>query len=272
MSHESELSFLDRPEILEVVFPLVYSPFHLPLAATNSPSSSTTHFIEVEEGVRIGCGFWAGAKDFPTILYFHGNGETVADHDWISQSYVQRGINIFVADYRGYGLSNGKPTITNLLRDCHVIFEGFKQVIEQEGYKQSLFVMGRSLGSIPAVELAYHYQAELKDLIIESGSANNLRRLWNHLEVSGKDWLSVQKFLNREKIRSIVIPTCIIHGEYDQIIPVQEASELYENSGAADKDIIIIPGAGHNDLMIVGHRQYFDKIEEFVTKDSAASA
>lgn len=139
-------------------------------------------------------------------------------------------------------MSNGEPTVTNALRDCHAIFEGFRKLITEKGYKSSLFLMGRSLGSIPAVELAYHYQEQFKGLIIESGSPNNFRRLWDYLEASKREMLSGAKFLNKEKIKSILIHTCIIHGEFDQIIPVQKGSELYQNSGSADKDILIFPG------------------------------
>lgn len=268
MSHETDLSFLDRPEILQIIFPVVYSPFYFPAASAKLPPSAATHFIEVEEGIKIGCGFWARGRELPAILYFHGNGETVQDCDWIAQFYIERGVNLFVADYRGYGLSGGKPTVTNLIRDSHFIFEGFKKVIEKEGYKSNLFLMGRSLGSIPAVELACHYPDELRGLIIESGSANNFRRFWSYLEASGREGLLGKKFLNKEKIKSVLIPTCIIHGECDQIIPVQEGLELYEKSGAADKDILIISGADHNDLMVTGHKEYFNKIEEFVKKNS----
>jgi hypothetical protein len=268
MSHESDLSFLDRPEILGVVFPVVYSPFYFQETSIDSFPNAATHFIEVETGIRIGCAFWTGGKEFPTILYFHGNGETVGDHDWIAQFYMQRGVNLFVADYRGYGLSNGQPTITNLIRDSHAVFKGFKKVVEEDGYRPDVFLMGRSLGSIPAIEIAYHYQDELKGIVIESGSANNFRRLWGYLEATERGKLLGSEFLNKEKIKSIRIPTCIIHGEFDQIIPVQEGLELYESSGAGDKEILVIPGADHNDLMIRGHQEYFDKIEEFVRKNS----
>lgn len=33
-------------------------------------------------------------------------------------------------------------------------------------------------------------------------------------------------------------------------------------------DSLIISGAGHNDLMMVGQEQYFEKIAEFVNKNS----
>ncbi len=64
MSHQSDLSFLDRPEILEIIFPVVYSHFYFPSALGNSLPNAATHFIEVEEGIKIGCGFWARGKEF----------------------------------------------------------------------------------------------------------------------------------------------------------------------------------------------------------------
>jgi len=266
MSEQIDLSFLDRPEILEVIFPIVYSSFYMPdyLRATsfNAPSYS----IEVENGIKIVCGFWISSKDSPSILYFHGNGETVATHDWVAPFYNQRGMNLFVADYRGYGASDGKPTISNMIGDAHPIFKGFKEIIGKEGFNSSLFVMGRSLGSVPAIELAFNYQDEICGLIIESGTANNFRRLWSYPGTTGKEaGLSEESpFLNKVKVRQIVKPTLIIHGEYDEIISATEGEELYQNSGAGDKRILIIPGAGHNDIMVIDQSLYFDTIEEFI--------
>jgi len=261
-----DLSFFDRPEILEIVFPLVYSPFYssdyFQFSSTDTPSCS----IAVEKGIGISCGFWVSNKENPSILYFHGNGETVADYDWIAPFYNQRRINLFVADYRGYGSSNGKPTISNMISDAHAIFDGFKEIIKKEGFKKRLFLMGRSLGSIPAVELAFNYQDEICGLIIESGTANNLRRLWDYSGLTGKEAVLSEEslFLNKVKIRQVHQPTLIIHGERDRILSVKEGEELYQNSGAQDKEILIIPGADHNDVMMVKQSLYFDTIEAFV--------
>ena len=261
-----DLSLLDRPEILEVIFPVVYSPFDLPNYIQFSSADVLSYSIEVEEGIKINCGFWVSGKEDPSILYFHGNGETVATHDWVAPFYNQRGINLFVADYRGYGSSNGKPTISNMIGDAHTIFKGFNEIISKEGFNRSLFLMGRSLGSMPAIELAFNYQDEICGLIIESGAANNFRRLWDYLGITEKEAVLSEEspFLNKVKIRQVHKPTLIIHGEYDQIIPVEEGEELYRNSGAQEKNILVIPGADHNDIMVVKQSLYFDTIQEFV--------
>jgi len=267
MSHQADLTFLDRPEILETVFPLVYSPFYMAGYPRPLPSGIPVYPIEVEPGININCGLWVKAKELPTVLYFHGNGETVDDYTQVAPLFHQRGINLFVVDYRGYGSSDGKPTISNMVSDAHTLFKGALEIIKNDGFTYvSPFIMGRSLGSIPAVEIACHYQDKICGIIIESGTANNFRSLWNSSGLSGRENILGEEgwFLNKVKVRQVNRPTLIIHGEYDDIIPVTEGQELYLNSGAQEREFLIIPGAGHNDIMMADHNLYFSAIERFV--------
>ncbi|MFC2036022.1 alpha/beta hydrolase [Chloroflexota bacterium] len=266
MSHEMNLSFLEIPEILEAVFPLVYSPFSQGGYLQSNPAGAKIQPVQVDKGINIYCGFWVQSQYSPSILYFHGNGETVASHEWIAPLYNRLGINLFVAEYRGYGASGGQPTVKNMLNDAHVILTSFQEVIKSEGFKGSIFLMGRSLGSLPAVELAFHRQDEINGLIIESGWASNLRRLWNFLGDTEKRLFLAEDsvFLNKVKMRQISKPTLIIHGESDQLVPATEGYELYQNSGAKDKELLIIPAADHNDIMIVDQNLYFNTIDKFV--------
>lgn len=259
VDEDSHLSSLDRPEILRIAFYPRKSPVKL------SKPNAENHFTEVEEGVRIGCRFYTTKFNCPSLLHFHGNGTIVDDLDQFAPFYNEIGINLFVASYRGYGFSDGTPTISNLIKDSHPIFKAFKKIVEEHEFKQSLFVMGRSIGSIPAAEIAYHCQSDIQGLIIESGPANNLRQYIRglippHHPIWGNEW----KFLNKVKLRSICKPTLIIHAQYDSDIPIEEARELYDNSAAKDKRLEIIPNADHNNLMIVGKKQYYKAIQEFV--------
>jgi pimeloyl-ACP methyl ester carboxylesterase len=97
------------------------------------------------------------------------DGEVVSDYDDVSPFYHQKKLNLVVADYRGYGASNGIPTLTDLIHDSHLIFKEVKEELSRRNLRSDLWVMGRSLGSISALELAYHYQEEMKGLIVESG-------------------------------------------------------------------------------------------------------
>jgi len=89
MSHEMDLSLLDRQEILEVIFPVVYSPSIQNDHFTSSSSNAKVYSTEVEKDINVTSGFWVSGKESPSILYFHGNGETVNGHEWIAPFYNQ---------------------------------------------------------------------------------------------------------------------------------------------------------------------------------------
>ena len=68
------------------------------------------------------------------------------------------------------------------------------------------------------------------------------------------------------KIRSIQMPLLVIHGEWDELIPLQQAVELYEMLPHVERELLIIPGAGHNDLLWAGLQDYFGGIQRFVSR------
>ena len=249
----------DHPEIVSRLFfprrEFSGEPNHL---------KAKNYFVEMDDGIAIGCRFYPAQSNGPNILYFHGNGETVFDYDYIAPLYQKRAINLFVADYRGYGMSDGSPSFGSMIRDAHCIFHSFIDFLHDMNFSGNLFVMGRSLGSAPAIEVAYHYQQQLNGLIIESGFAsgrNQLMRLgMSHLFRDVQDPIG---FGNHLKIKEVTIPTLIIHGDEDDIIPVTEGRMLYDLSGSQEKYSLYIPHAGHNDIMIIGLDMYMKSIAKF---------
>src|SRR5208337_4035530 len=86
---------LDRPEILERLF----FPRRASAEELTSPYG-VNHVIEAAPGISIGCRFYPAGNRAPTILYFHGNGEIASDYGYTAPLYQERGVNLFVADYR----------------------------------------------------------------------------------------------------------------------------------------------------------------------------
>ena len=253
------IELMDRPEIIyRLFFPRREDP------EGPRPRTGTTHFVEVAEGISIGCRFCPAGNGSPNILCFHGNGEIASDYDYVARLYQQHGMNLFVADYRGYGYSDGSPSCSAIIRDALPLFQGFVTFLSNGGFGGGLFVMGRSLGSAPAIEVAYHYQQLLQGLIVESGFASQRKQL-ARLGVTHlfKDIESVVGFGNDVKIKQVRIPTLIIHGEEDEIIPVTEGNALYALSGAGQKQALFVPGAGHNDLLERAGEDYMQSIVAF---------
>ncbi len=248
---------MDHPEVINRLFyPRREQAADLP--------NAYNRLVQVEKGISVGCRFFPAQIDGPNILFFHGNGETAPDYDYVAPFYQKVGINLYVADYRGYGMSDGNPSCSGIIRDAHPIFKSFVDFINDLGHSGGLYVMGRSLGSAPAIEVAYHYQPQLKGLIVESGFASACRQ-FARLGVTQlfRDEENPIGFGNDLKIKEIYIPTLIIHGEEDEIIPVEEGEILYTLSKAQNKISMFVPYAGHNDLMDRSLKTYMETIACF---------
>ncbi len=258
MSRQDDYTAMDKPELVGFMF--YPRRWH-----TRPPKNATDYVVPVASDVAITCRFYVKDVLRPTILYFHGNGEVVADQDYLAPLYNDRGINLFVADYRGYGASTGWPNFSNTVEDAHPIFEAFLGVLRDGGFSGKVFVMGRSLGSLPAIELASSYPDRIAGLVVESGFGSTLR-LMSRLGFT-REFLGISDpgFPNLTRIRSITMPTLIIHGECDSLIPFEEGNDLYQSCGARDKRILVIPDADHNTLLMEGMAEYFAAIEEFVS-------
>lgn len=262
----ADYSALDSPDVLMVLF-------H-PRKSTG-PMNGDDHFreirIPVAGNIHVGARFHMTHTNGPTILFFHGNGEIVSDYDDIGPLFNQRGINFMAVDYRGYGCSDGSPTVSAMMADCLPIFEFVQMWKMEKGFTGPLIVMGRSLGSASALELAAACGDRIDGLVIESGFAwagPLLRLLGAEPDRIGFDESS--GFANVDKIRTFAKPTVIIHAEFDHIIPFSDGKTLFDASGADDKVLVTIPGANHNDIFMRGREQYLEAISGLTKKCSPA--
>lgn len=218
--------------------------------------------ISVGTGISLHCRFYSRGPTSPTILFFHGNGEIVSDYDGFAALYNAAGANLVVAEYRGYGNSGGTPTFTALLSDAHVIFDAVKKELAGRKYSLELYIMGRSLGSVSALELAADRAGEIKGLIIESGFVC-ASRIARRLGFSGEVLEPLEEEC-RQKIQRIRVPALIIHGEEDNLVPLTEAEAIYSLLKTDEKKLVIIPYADHNSLIFEGEEEYFASIAAFI--------
>ena len=178
---------LDGPEVSQYLF--------YPRASWNSPISQDgvrDVMIPVEDGVSIGARYHIFNRQGPSILFFHGNGEIVEDYEDVAFLYSRLSLNFLPVDYRGYGHSTGQPTVSAMLRDAHVVLEYTRKWLTLNGCSGPFIVMGRSLGSASALELAEGCADLIDGLIIESGFAHSqtilnlvgvdMKRACNHRE------------------------------------------------------------------------------------------
>jgi len=262
MSDVSQIDYsaFDRPEILRFLF-------HPRREESISPpiEGAIDFNIPVEDGVFIGARLHRFDKTAPVILFFHGNGEIVSDYNDLGPMYSSIGSNFLPVDYRGYGRSTGTPTVTGMMRDCHAVYNYFRQWFNIHGYTGALIVMGRSLGSASALELAENYQDEIDGLIIDSGFAyfTPLLKLLG-VNINAMEIREQGGLYHINKIQKFYKPALFIHAEYDHIIPFSDAQALFGACPASDKKLVKIPGADHNTLFYYGMNEYMISIKDLL--------
>ncbi|MDY6952370.1 MAG: alpha/beta fold hydrolase, partial [Thermodesulfobacteriota bacterium] len=211
--------------------------------------------------------FHLAGEDAPNILFFHGNGEIVADYDPVGPLYNDHELSFLAVDYRGYGRSGGMPSVTAMMHDAHVVFKEIRAWLKEENRNGPFLVMGRSLGSACAVDLAASYEEDIAGLIIESGFALTVPLLTSlGIDTQALGITEADGFRNLEKIAQVAKPTLIMHARYDQIIPATSAELLQVHCAARSKEFHMIPGADHNTIISHGGRFYFEIIKRFTNK------
>jgi len=270
-----DYSVLDRPEVLQFLFHPRPEPSGSPFQTTDSAGLISVEkdiLIPVEEEVVIGGRFHMAEKSGANLLFFHGNGEIVADYDELGPAYNQMGVNFLAVDYRGYGRSTGRPTVTAMMRDCHRIFEFVRNWLRQNNFPGPILLMGRSLGSASVLELAATCGESVDGLIVESGFAY-AAPLLQLLGIDPKalGFKEEKGFRNIDKIRNFDKPTLIIHAEFDHIIPFSDGEALYDACPSPKKAFLKIPGANHNDIFMRGLRQYLAAVGNFVEQVKTTS-
>jgi hypothetical protein len=251
----SDYSHLDRPEILMGLF------HPRPDDGSRDPGTLDM-MIPVENNIVVAGRFHMADKSAPNLLFFHGNGEIASDYDDLGPIYHRLGMNFLVMDYRGYGRSTGRPTVSNMMRDCHVLFEFTKGWLGEKGYGGPVIVMGRSLGSASALELIHHHDGLINGLVLESSFAHT-GTLLQFLGVNTSEigFMEEKGFRNLEKVKTWRKMTLIIHAEHDQIFPFSEGQTLYDACPSSSKTLLKIPAANHNDIFMRGLEAYMQAVK-----------
>lgn len=227
------------------------------------PDGAEEIYIDVESGVKTHVRRHQNPAARFSLLFFHGNGEIVADYNDLADAFADLGAEFIVCDYRGYGQSGGSPTLRNSLEDSRRIYAYLKDNGKLLG---QVVVMGRSLGSACAIELC----ASLNDVagcVIESGYADPVPLVERRGLQIGKTTPEEDKlFNNSHKISRVNCPLLIMHGARDELIVPAEAELNFSKAGSENKFLKILEGVGHNDIMMAPGNIYFSTLRSFFEK------
>ncbi len=201
-----------------------------------------------------------GTTAFPGLLWFYGNGETIAAIWPVLRDFQPPTAALLVVDYPGYGGSEGRATERGLYEAADLAYAALRKRPGVDAAR--IFVYGRSLGSAVATYTAATHP--VAGLILESPFTNAAAMSRQHYSLLPRFILRLQ-LDNLNTIRQVHCPVLIFHGTDDRLVPSAMGTELAAAvPPPGPVELVLIRGAGHNDTYDVGGESYRKKLAEFV--------
>lgn len=240
--------------------PIISSRYFYPRAV----SIPDPYWVDTADGSKLACYYREVNPGAPTLVYFHGNGEVVADYlpdfaDWINGA----GYNVVLAEYRGYGMSTGSPALAGMLDDGVAILDSLNLP------DSNIVLFGRSIGSLYAVHTVYR-RPQIAGLILESGVADITERFFMRVqpEELGRSRADLvdelkQHFDYARKLGAFQGRTLVMHARFDELVPARQAELLYATA-REPKQLQIFDQGGHNDIFFRNRDAYMQLVEAFL--------
>jgi fermentation-respiration switch protein FrsA (DUF1100 family) len=198
-------------------------------------------------------GWWVPAphgRALGHVLFFHGNAGNISHRVVDAQLLAAEGFDVLLFDYRGYGRSTGRPDEDGTYRDARAAHGALRSRPTVEPSR--IFYLGESLGG--GVALALALEAPPAGIVLRSAftGIKAMGRLHYPL-VPG--FVVPDAYPSLRRISALRCPLLVLHGERDDLVPIAEGQALFA-AAPEPKSLVVLPGAGHNDLLAVaGPRQ-----------------
>lgn len=203
--------------------------------------------IETPDGARVIAWYGRARPGQPTLLYFHGNGGSLAVRAPRIARFMDQGWGVYMMTYRGYGGSSGTPTEADNVADARLAYHA----LVREGVSpKSIIAYGESLGSGIAVRIAA--ELPVAGVILDAPYTSIV-----DIAAQAYPFLPVRLFLidrydTRKYIAGVKVPLLILHGERDGVVPVAMGREL-ARLAHEPKRLVVFPNGGHSDLYVDGN-------------------
>jgi pimeloyl-ACP methyl ester carboxylesterase len=194
------------------------------------------------------------------VVYFHGNGGNLSVWLPVFAALHAHKLRVLAVDYRGYGLSTGRPSEEGVYRDAAAVVEYAARQRSKSAGRPVVF-WGRSLGGPIAAAAT---QTVVPDgLILESTFADKGAVIRSNPVLRMLNVFGAYRFETVKRLKNFKRPVLVLHGNRDSIVPFALGRELHDRL-EGPKQFVEIAGADHNDLIEAGRKDYWAPVVEFV--------
>jgi fermentation-respiration switch protein FrsA (DUF1100 family) len=215
--------------------------------------------VDTADGERLVAWQLEPEQPVADVVYFHGNGGNLSVWLPVLASLHALRLRVLAVDYRGYGLSSGRPSEQGLYRDAEAVVR--YAVARKPERSRPLVFWGRSLGG-PVAASATRISSP-DGLILESTFVEKAAVIRSQPLLRVLNAFSSYRFDTLDMLKGFPNPVLVIHGQQDSVIPYRLGRELFERL-RPPKQFATIPDGDHNDLFDASRTAYWRPILDFV--------
>ncbi len=214
--------------------------------------------ITTSDGVSLHGWFIPSSESDHVLLFCHGNAGNISHRLDSIRIFHDLGLSVLIFDYRGYGLSGGKPSEEGTYRDAEAAWAYLR---EQRGFaREKIILFGRSLGGAIAAHLAQTTRPGA--LIVESAFTSVPDVASRHYWFLPVRWLSRFKYATAQYVRGVHSPTLVIHSAHDEINPVDHGREIFDR--ANEPKVFLELLGDHNAGFLLSGPRYTEGLRQFI--------
>ncbi len=213
--------------------------------------------LETADGEELITWYSPAQRGQPTLLYIHGNAGTLADRAERISNYQSHGRGVLIMSYRGYSGSTGRPSERANVSDAVLAYDTLRGWgVEPE----DIIVYGESIGSGIAVQVAK--QRPISGLVLDAPYTSIVDVAELHYPYLPGRLMMRDRYETLRHLKKVEAPLLVIHGEIDQIIPVEMGRKVAA-SAPGPAEIVTFPEAGHTDHFLYGS---YEAINEWIDR------
>lgn len=236
-----------------IYFPHRYSLAHLVQAAEQRGVSL---WPSPDEGYRGLVSRATGPRG--TVIVFHGNGGSALDRLHYLVALESLGFRVILAEYPGYGARPGRPGEPALVADAKAVVK-----VAERDLTGPLYIWGESLGCGVATAVAADPSIPVEGLVLLTPFANLPDLAQSVYWYFPAKWLVRERYDSIANLRGFDKPVAILVAGKDEIIPTEQAQELYD-SLASRKRLWVFPDSGHNTWPTSPQETWWSEVVDFI--------
>jgi uncharacterized protein len=226
---------------------LIYLPDAGPVPAASVVLPGARDVVlTTDDGLDLGAWYLPAGDGAPAVLVANGNAGHRGYRAPLAQALHESGLSVLLFDYRGYGGNPGSPSEEGLALDVRAARDFLVEDADVPAAR--LLYLGESLGAAVVTELATEHPPA--GMVLRSPFVDLASVAAVHYPFLPARALLRDRFPVAEQLAEVKVPTTVVYGSADSIVPAAQSRTVAEAAGRLHR-LVEVDGADHNDQVLL---------------------